>query len=843
MIKSEFIHDDTERKIIIVYISLNRITFRYCFALLVTICGLWSQSWAQSESRRIAVLDFKNEAQLSSFEISSLTGIVRSSASQLSGYIVMTTENIRTLLPPDKAPEDCIGSCEVETGQMLGAAFIVTGEVGRVEGLLQLSMRIFNTTQGKLLDQQVLQSETVLGLQQKLGLAAQTLLQRVSSVTVANDSVSGGTIYLTFSPSNIQLEINDDPLPRSNLKAKGEGYLLKLKPGKYTLGGKAQGYMTQRETFVLSEGSVLELTLNLNKALKTDRSCDPKDKNCRGQIQVFTQPAGSRLWVDSIQTPYISQPSRRDPKKGTYTLSLTPGEHIIEARLNRYISAKTKVTIVRDDINLDLKQSPLILQPNFGDLQISSTPSGATVFLDDKLVGQTPYKGNKIDAGPHKVRLFLEGYHTESNITVVKRKTINRESFTLKPTFSTMSVVVSAEGKPLQGATVLLDQKIIGKTSGSGTLDLGRVEAGERQLQVSHSLHEAYIQPITVTEGKQEQLKVTLKPAYAFITVRVKEAVEATVKLDGETLGRAPISNLKIATGNSVLEVIPVKAGLYERYKSKLALSTKEQKVILADCRAMVGTLTIMTNPPEADLYVDGQLKGQSPLKLTLAQGQHMVEARYPNYSSNKTEVMIKDDETQVTRLKLSRDPIIEMSCSPSGNLYVDDTLIGSSPQEVNRKPGTYTVRCENGGLNDTKRVTLSNGRVKVSLKLLSKALKAQSQLRKTKLNRAGWVGLSALLMAGATAGSWITYQTRLDQRDEKLNALDTAAWQLDKEAHTLNQLSLGLGVTTALLSAWSIYDLFTRPPEPKLSGQAVFSDRPSSFKVKFNLHGLKGEF
>ena len=113
----------------------------------------------RSESRRIAVLDFKNQAGLTSFEISALTGLVRASASQLSGYIVMTTENIRTLLPPDKAPEECIGSCEVETGQMLGAAFIVTGEVGRVEGLLQLSMRIFNTQQGKLLDQQVLQSE------------------------------------------------------------------------------------------------------------------------------------------------------------------------------------------------------------------------------------------------------------------------------------------------------------------------------------------------------------------------------------------------------------------------------------------------------------------------------------------------------------------------------------------------------------------------------------------------------------------------------------------------------------------------------------------------------------
>ena len=131
------------------------------------------------------------------------------------------------------------------------------------------------------------------------------------------ESASGATVYLEYSPRNARLELNNTPLPKSKLKAKGEGYLLKLKPGKHTFASSARGYLAQSESFVLSEGSILTVYLHLNKQLKKDRSCDAKDPACRGEISVVTKPAGARLWIDGAVTEYITQPSRRDPTLGT----------------------------------------------------------------------------------------------------------------------------------------------------------------------------------------------------------------------------------------------------------------------------------------------------------------------------------------------------------------------------------------------------------------------------------------------------------------------------------------------------------------------------------------------
>lgn len=63
----------------------------------------------------------------------------------------MTKETIRILLPTDKAPEDCEGTCEVEVGGLLGGAFIVTGENRRLKGLLQFFLWILEIYQGTLL--------------------------------------------------------------------------------------------------------------------------------------------------------------------------------------------------------------------------------------------------------------------------------------------------------------------------------------------------------------------------------------------------------------------------------------------------------------------------------------------------------------------------------------------------------------------------------------------------------------------------------------------------------------------------------------------------------------------
>ena len=135
--------------------------------------------------KRIAVLQFKNSAKLSSFEIAFLTDTVRGVASKFSGFKVMTKENI-TIMLPEYDEADYMAESEVKTGRQLGAHFIVTGEVGRINGQLLLSIRLFNTDEGDLLSQEMMYGSSVREMQNQLKKTSNELFGRFADHPFGN---------------------------------------------------------------------------------------------------------------------------------------------------------------------------------------------------------------------------------------------------------------------------------------------------------------------------------------------------------------------------------------------------------------------------------------------------------------------------------------------------------------------------------------------------------------------------------------------------------------------------------------------------------------------------------
>lgn len=59
---------------------------------------------------------------------------------------------------------------------------------------------------------------------------------------------------------------------------------------------------------------------------------------------------------------------------------------------------------------VEAKVTPI---PREGTLVINSAPSGASVLLDDELVGATPLSRARVPAGPHRLRFVLDGYEPQ----------------------------------------------------------------------------------------------------------------------------------------------------------------------------------------------------------------------------------------------------------------------------------------------------------------------------------------------------------------------------------------------------------------------------------------------
>ena len=112
-------------------------------------------------------------------EVEYLTGIVRLEAAKSlpRNYLVMTQENIVSLLPPDKTLEDCQSECEVDMGRLLGARYIITGEVLRFGSSLRLTLRLHDTKTGRLIASEIAKGKEIEDLEDPTSASIHSLLQ------------------------------------------------------------------------------------------------------------------------------------------------------------------------------------------------------------------------------------------------------------------------------------------------------------------------------------------------------------------------------------------------------------------------------------------------------------------------------------------------------------------------------------------------------------------------------------------------------------------------------------------------------------------------------------------
>ena len=104
-------------------------------ALLIALC----LPLAATAAEHLAVLELQNASPLPAPEVRYLTERVRgvAQAHPVPGLALMTRANLAALLPPGVDLADCEGECAVETGRIVGADYVVAGEVVSLGGSLR----------------------------------------------------------------------------------------------------------------------------------------------------------------------------------------------------------------------------------------------------------------------------------------------------------------------------------------------------------------------------------------------------------------------------------------------------------------------------------------------------------------------------------------------------------------------------------------------------------------------------------------------------------------------------------------------------------------------------------
>lgn len=140
----------------------------------------WTEGTLERKSTvrgAIAVLEFDDElkgADAKAVDRVYFSDQVRGAVREaMPGATVMTRENTLQLLKAfGKKLEDSVGDCEVETGKLLQADYVVSGRLTRVGMRCKLTLRVHETASGSLIGSATASGKTVDKLDDYTGRAA-----------------------------------------------------------------------------------------------------------------------------------------------------------------------------------------------------------------------------------------------------------------------------------------------------------------------------------------------------------------------------------------------------------------------------------------------------------------------------------------------------------------------------------------------------------------------------------------------------------------------------------------------------------------------------------------------
>lgn len=120
--------------------------------------------------------------------------------------------------------------------------------------------------------------------------------------------------------------------------------------------------------------------------------------------------------------------------------------------------------------------------------------------------------------------------------------------------------------------------------------------------------------------------------------------------------------------------------------------------------------LTIITEPDNADIYIDGEYVGKSPKSISsIKNDKHELKLLKQGYMSISKEITLDTDETVIINEKL--EPVKEVIITTeqkSDKIYVDNVLVRISSVTIELTYGSHDVKAERNGKIISKIINIS---------------------------------------------------------------------------------------------------------------------------------------
>ncbi len=369
-------------------------------------------------------------------------------------------------------------------------------------------------------------------------------------ITLPPTPIGGDTgyYYVTSSPSGaaVTLDGTNQGTTPINLEVSSTGT-----PG-HTIGVAMPGYQSWSQYYPGNPPAGSTVTVNA--------VLSPIYQN--GNIQVGSSPSGAYAVLDNGQNSLVTP--------GTFS-SVSVGWHNIRVTAAGYQPFSQDVQVNSGGISSVFAN--LIQNSQQGSISVSSTPSGAGLYVDTIYQGETNKIVGNLAAGTHTVSLKKAGYQTWTTKYTVYYGQTTYVSAQLTPVSSPTTGDLEVTSAPA-GAAVYVDTDYQGITSPGNTLDVVALSPGTHTVVVKKSGYQDYTTTTNIRAGQTAQVSVTLvqsgqPPTTASVQI-TSDPSGADVLINNAYLGVTPLTAQNVQPGSSTIKISL--AG-YNPYTSTLQIS------------------------------------------------------------------------------------------------------------------------------------------------------------------------------------------------------------------------------------------------------------------------------
>lgn len=317
---------------------------------------------------------------------------------------------------------------------------------------------------------------------------------------------------------------------------------------------------------------------------------------------------------------------------------------------------------------------------------ITSVPSGADVYIDDKSTGkQTPFTG-QFPMGSHTYSINIDLYHSDGGkFDLIPESGKKKIVSILKPAFGQLKL----SSLPESGASITLDGKPIIQTT---PCKIEKIISGKHSISVSKALYHESTQDIFITDGQLTTTLVNIKPDYGSIVLNSLPESEAVVTLDDVSTGKTtPCTIDKVLSGS---HTVFLRREWYAPVKKQVSIVDGEKTSLDVSMNALFGNITI-TSFPEADLFIDNIKISTGTYTGRLNEGIYSIEARKVKYNTDIQKVKITVGEQKTINLTpKAQTGTLEIESTPiDATISLDGVNKGTTPATIrNLLVGTYTL-------------------------------------------------------------------------------------------------------------------------------------------------------